>query len=401
MLLALLTMSAFGSVDETLTKDWPRLRAFYEDVHAHPELSLRETRTARKVAAEFRALKLETREKVGGTGVVGVLRNGEGPTTLVRAELDALPLQEESGRPYASREKGVMHACGHDVHLTALVGTARAMVADRADWKGTLVFVAQPAEEISRGALAMLKDGLLDKIPKIDRALALHTSGQLAAGAVSVTPGFALASVDSINVTFKGVGTHGSSPENGVDPFVQMAEFTLKVQTLLGREKPAGKPAVISVGSVHGGTKHNIIPEDVKLQLTMRTFDPQVRSRLKIRVRELAESIAKMNLAPAPIVEIKEAAQATFNDPELLTRVKSAIESALGPVVDGEPAMAGEDFGQFGRAAGVPSLMFTVGARDDNAPAVTNHSPRFAPDFDVTGRAAIRAMSAALRALHK
>ena len=363
-----------------------QLKAFYKDLHENPELSGEETRTASKVAAEFKRIGLEVTERIGGTGVVGVLKNGKGPVTMVRAELDALPVPENTGARFASRAPGKMHACGHDSHETIMLGAATALAQSKSQWQGTLIFLAQPSEEKINGALAMIKDRLFEKIPKPDYILALHTTGLVARGKVAIVTDYALANADAIEITFRGVGTHGSRPENGIDPIVEAAEFILKSQTILGREKAATKPAGMTIGSIHGGTRGNIISEEVKLQLTMRTFDPEVRSFLKKRVTEIANGIAKTNRAPSPTIAVVESTDATYNDPELSSRMKRAIERRLGPgaLAETAPIMASEDFGQFAKAAKAPAMLLWLGERNPEQPDVANHSPKYLPDFEKT-----------------
>ena len=388
---------------QSIERHKDHLERFYQDLHKFPELSGEEKATAAKVAAEFRALGLEVIEGVGGHGVVGILRNGEGPTSIVRSELDGLPVQEESKIAYKSQVDGKMHACGHDFHMASLLGTAYVMKDTKADWKGTLLFIAQPAEEIGKGARSMVNDDQFKKLPKANQALALHTAGQLKKGSIGVTPGYVMAAVDAVDVSFKGRGTHGAMPETGVDPFIQSAEFILKLQTLLGREKLATQPAVISVGTLHGGTKRNIIPGEVKIGITVRTYDPEVREMLKKRIRELAFGIARTNSAPEPIVDVRSESDATYNDPALTAKLSAVMKKELGAdhVVELKPSMAGEDFGRFGEALKVPSFFFAVGERDEKDPTITNHSPKFAPDFRKTAPVAIRAMTSALMALHR
>jgi hippurate hydrolase len=395
--------SASATVDEAILKSLHGLKIFYKDLHENPELSGQEKRTAEKLATEFTKLGLEVHTKLGGNGIAAVLRNGPGPTTWLRAELDGLPVTEETNSLFKSKVPGQMHACGHDFHMTALLGTAQVLIKNKDLWKGTVVFIGQPAEETVKGAAGMLKDGLLTKVPAPTQLLALHTTANLKIGTVGITPGFALANVNSVNVTFRGRGTHGSQPERGVDPFIEVAEFTLKLQTLLGREKKAREPAVISVGSIHGGTKHNIIPDEVKMQVTVRTYDATLRTYLKRRILELAQGIARTNNAPEPMVEFLEGSDATFNDVALSARVKAAFQKALGKkaVVDSEPIMGSEDFGQFGNVAKAPSLLFWVGEQMSKDPDVANHSPKYLPDFDKTAPLAIEASVAAVIDLHQ
>ncbi len=392
-----------AGIKALIQEDQGHLEKFYYDLHENPELSGEETRTAGKVAEEMRRLGLEVTEGIGKTGVVGVLRNGSGPTTLIRTELDALPVPEDTHVAYESKNPGKMHACGHDFHAAALMGAAYVMSHSKDQWKGTLIFLAQPAEESGNGALAMIKDGLYKKIPKPDQLLALHTSGMYKRGVIGITSGFALANVDTVHVTLKGRGTHGSKPDMGIDPFIEMAEFILKLQTIVGREKDASKPGVISVGAVHGGAKANIIPDEVKLMLTVRSYDSNVRELLKRRIKEVAFGIAKTSGAPDPEVTYPEESNATYNDPKLSSHVKDVLIQKLGSnsVIDTAPIMGGEDFGELGIAVNSPSLIFWVGERNEKDPKTSNHSPRFLPDYKGTSPLAIEAMSFALLDLHK
>lgn len=402
--LLLVALTSEASPVPGLNKDqMKRLETLYQDLHQNPELSGQEKNTAKKMAQEFRALGLEVIEGIGGTGVVGIAKNGKGPTTLVRAEMDALPVPEDTGLRFRSQTTGVMHACGHDYHMAALVGVAELMLQRKQDWKGTLVFVAQPAEEIVKGAQAMIQDGLFKKIPKPDQMLALHTIGKYKKGTIGLVPGYAMANVDAVEVVFTGRGTHGSSPEKGIDPFIMAAEFTLKMQTLVGREKEAMKPAVISVGSIHGGAKSNIIPDTVKLQLTVRSYDSSVRQHLLKRIVEVAKGIAATSGAPAPAVEFPEKSDAVFNDIELTQRLKQRFIQEFGAnvIVDADPTMGGEDFGLFGQAVKAPSLMFWIGTQNPKDMAVINHSPKYDPDFAGTAPLAIKAMASGLLDLHK
>ena len=405
--LALSMVSDAKPLDQKMSKlfddNYKHMEAFYQDLHANPELSGEEVRTAEKVAAEMKRLGLQVMTGIGGHGVVGVLKNGDGPVTLVRAELDGLPVTEDTKVPYKSKNPGKMHACGHDFHVASILGAAYLMANNKDSWKGTLVFVAQPAEETVKGAKAMLKDGLYKKVPKPNQTIALHTSGMYKRGTVGITPGYALANADSADVIFRGKGTHGSKPEMGVDPFIQAAEFTLKLQTLLGREKPSDLPGVISVGSIHGGAKHNIIPEEVKLQLTIRTYQKEVREMIHRRIQEIAKSIAKANNAPEPTVTFPESIDATYNDPVFAERMKKLFIEKLGKdvVIDTKAIMGGEDFGLFGKEANAPSLIFWVGEKDEKNPKVVNHSPHFAPDFKGTYPLAVSSLSVALLDLHK
>jgi amidohydrolase len=394
----------------------PELVAFYVDLHRNPELSTHEEKTAAKLAERLRRLGFEVTTGVGGTGVVGVLRNGAGPTVMLRTELDALPVEEKTGLPYASTVKArndaglevpVMHACGHDVHMTVWVGTAARMVRERASWHGTLVLIAQPAEETVGGAKAMLKDGLYSRFPKPDYVVALHDSPKLPAGKLGYTPGYILASSDSVDVTIYGKGGHGAAPQTTVDPVVIAARTVLALQTIVSREKDPQEPAVVTVGSIHGGTKHNIIPDEVKLQLTVRTYDRKVRQQVLDAIARIARAEAAAAGAPRePAVTVVESTPSTWNDPKLTARVAAALTRQLGAdnVVEARREMASEDFSEYG-LAGVPAVMFRLGAADPEALAKATaagielpslHSSLFAPDRDPTLRTGVAAETAVL-----
>ncbi len=408
-------------VAQKLAADYPSLLALYSDLHAHPELSLMEEKTAAKLAAELRAVGFEVTEKFGGHGIVGVLKNGPGPTLLVRADLDGLPLLEETGVPYASttrvtdlagKEVPTMHACGHDLHMTIFTGTARQLAAHRDRWSGTLVFVGQPAEERGIGARAMLKAGLYQKFPKPDFALAVHDSATLPAGTIGILEGFNWANVDTAEITVRGAGGHGAYPHATKDPIVLAARIVTTLQTIVSRETRPLDPAVVTVGSIHGGTKSNIIPDEVKLSLTLRSYSETVRRHTIEAVKRICrgEAIAA-GLAEdrMPIVEILEGefTPASYNDPALTRRVRNVLSPWLGAerVVGIDPEMGGEDFGQFGRTAEkVPICMFRVGAVDPvkfaesqrtGAPLPSLHSSKFAPLPEPAIKTGVTALTAA------
>lgn len=403
---------------------YPDLEALYIDLHQNPELSLREEKTSAKLAARLKALGYEVTERVGGYGVVAVMKNGKGPTVLVRADMDALPLQERTGLPYASKvtvkndagvEVSVMHACGHDVHMTSLIGAATLLAKAKSRWRGTLVLIAQPAEEGGGGAKNMLKDGLLTRFPKPDFALALHDFPFLPAGQVGITPGYALANVDSVDITIYGRGGHGSAPQNTVDPIVIAARTVLALQTIVSRENDPREPAVVTVGSIHGGTKHNIIPDEVRLQLTVRTYKDAVRNRVLASIARIAKAEAAAAGAPKePAVVVDEdRGFATYNDPALSRRVSGAFASALGKgnVVETQPVMGGEDFGEIGSAAKIPYVLFWVGGTEPKKFAAAGgdmtklpylHSSEWAPDREPTLKTGTAALTvAALELLGK
>src|SRR5512144_568136 len=359
---------------------WPELDALYQDLHRTPELSGQEEHTAAKMAARLRAAGYEVTERVGGHGVVGVLRNGKGPTLLVRTELDGLPVQERTGLPYASaataptpdgRAVPVMHACGHDVHMTGWIAAATLLARARGAWRGTLVFVGQPAEETGGGAVAMLRDGLFARFGKPDYAIAVHDNAEMPAGTVGYVPGYALANVDSVDVTFFGRGGHGAYPHRTVDPIVLAARFVTSVQTVVSREQDPLVPAVVTVGSFHAGTKHNVIPDEAKLQLTVRTYEDDVRTRVLAAIARVAKGEAAAADAPRePEVKVRDDdhTASTFNDPALTRRLAGAVSAVLGPdrVQERKPVMGGEDFSAYGRA-GVPAAILWIGAQDPKA----------------------------------
>ncbi len=395
----------------------PQLHALYVDLHQTPELSLHEEKTAAKMAERLRRLGFDVTERVGGTGVVGVLRNGAGPTVMLRTELDALPVEEKTGLSYASHvrtkdDQGadvpVMHACGHDVHMTCWAGTAEAMAGEKSRWGGTLVFIAQPAEERGLGARAMLAAGLFTKFPKPDFCIALHDIPTLPSGTVGYTVGPALSSADSVDLTIYGKGGHGAHPEATVDPIVIAARTILALQTLVSRENNPLDPAIVTVGSIHGGTKHNIIPDAVKLQLTVRAFREPVRKRLLAGIERIAKAEAEAAGAPrAPEMKIVDiSSSVTVNDPTLTARVAAALRRSLGDarVEQVPPETASEDFSEYS-FAGVPSVIFRLGATEpqrfaraqaagESLPSL--HSALFAPDADATIRTGIDAETAVL-----
>jgi amidohydrolase len=394
----------------------PSLVAFYVDLHSNPELSLHEEKTAAKLAERLRQLGYEVTAGVGGAGVVGVLRNGPGPTVMLRTELDALPVEEKTGLPYASKvrvkndagvEVGVMHACGHDVHMTAWVGTAAAMARDRSRWHGTLVLIGQPAEEVVKGAKAMLAAGLFTRFPKPDYVIALHDTPDLPSGKVGYTPGAARSSSDSVDVTIFGKGGHGAAPQTTIDPIVIAARTVLALQTIVSRENNPLDPAVITVGSIHGGTKHNIIPDEVRLQLTVRSYRDEVRRHLLSAIERVARAEAAAAGAPRePAVTVVESTQSVYNDPRLTAREVEVLRRALGAgnVEQLAPEMTSEDFSEYGHA-GVPAVLFSLGAAEPakfeqakagGPPLPWLHSQLFAPDRDATLRTGVEAETAVL-----
>jgi hippurate hydrolase len=405
----LLAIPAHGTPAAVSALDslYPQLDALYLDLHRNPELSGQETKTAAKLADRLRKLGYEVTTGIGGTGIVGVLRNGKGPTVLLRTELDALPVEEKTGLPYASKVTvkdaagntvPVMHACGHDVHMASWTGAAALLAGSKNRWRGTVLMIGQPAEERVQGADAMLADGLFKRFPKPDFALAVHDKAELPAGKVAFIPGYALANVDSVDVTLFGRGGHGAKPETTVDPIVMAARTVLALQELVSREKDPLEPAVLTVGSIQGGFKHNIIPDQVHLQITVRSYTPEVRKQLLDGIVRVAKAEAALSRAPRePEVRFSEPANAMYNDPEVTRRLATMLARELGPdnVVEGKPEMIAEDFGEYGRAAGVPSVMLRVGATEPTRyaeakkkgePVPSLHSGTFAPDRERTIR---------------
>lgn len=409
-----------SAVATKLSADYASLDALYRDFHTHPELSLMEERTAGLVARELRAAGCDVTERVGGFGVVGVLKNGRGPTLLIRTDLDGLPVQEETGAAYASQvrvkdlagnEVPTMHACGHDIHMTCLIGTARTLAALKDHWAGTVLFIGQPAEERGLGARAMLKDGLYRRFPKPDFALALHDSASLAHGTVGTIAGAAMANVDMVDITVRGVGGHGAYPHATKDPVVLAARIVLALQTIVSRETRPIDPAVVTVGSIHGGTKHNVIPDEVKLQLTLRSYSDTVRAHTIEAVRRICRGEAIAAGLPddrLPLVAVaNEGTPSLRNDPALAQRLQGVFTRWLGAghVQTIEPEMGGEDFAEFGRTAEkVPLCMFRIGAiapekiaesHRSGVPLPSLHSSKFLPVPEPTIKTGITAMTAA------
>jgi len=395
---------------------YPQVEALYMDLHRNPELSLHEVKTAAIMAEKLRKLGFDVATGVGGTGVVGVLKNGSGPTVMIRAELDALPVPEKTGLPYASHvvtkdDQGadvpVMHACGHDLHMAVGIGTATLLSQNKNRWHGTFIFVGQPAEERIRGAAAMLKDGLFTRFPRPDFAISLHDTADLPAGKLGYTSGYALANSDSVDVTIYGKGGHGSAPQVAVDPIVIAARTIVAWQTIVSREVNPQDPAVITVGSIHGGTKHNIIPDEVRMQLTVRSYKDEVRQHLIDSIQRIANGEANAAGAPKPpSVEVAESVKAVYNDPALTQRIADTLKKTFGAdnIVQEPAAMASDDFAEYGRA-GVPALQFSLGAvnpdefkkaKATGAKLPGPHSPFFAPDREPSLRTGIEAETAAV-----
>jgi amidohydrolase len=399
--------------------EYPRAEALYLDLHRHPELSFHETETAAKLAGELRQLGYEVTTGVGRTGIVGVLKNGAGPTVMLRTELDALPVTENTGLPFAStvrtkddagNDVGVMHACGHDAHMAAWMGTARIMATSKGTWRGTLIVIGQPAEETVAGARAMIADGLLTRFPRPDFALAVHDDARLPAGLIGFHAGPILTNADAVTIKIYGRGGHGARPDATVDPIVIAARTVVALQTIVSRENSPFDPAVVTVGSIHGGTKNNIIPDEVQLQLTVRSFTEPVRKRLLAAIERITKAEAMAAGAPRePTIEYGPPAQALVNDSTLTRRVSAMLLKELGAsrVKDTPPEMASEDFAEF-QLAGVPTLMLRIGAVEQTKyeaslksgpPLPSLHSSQFAPEREPTIKSAMLAELLALREL--
>jgi hippurate hydrolase len=417
------TSERVADLKKRIATDYDRLDALYKHVHAHPELSLQEVQTAARLAKELREAGFEVIEKVGGTGIVGVLKNGKGPTILVRTDIDALPIVEATGLPYASKVRardrygndvGVMHACGHDINLTCWAGAARQLIALKGHWSGTLVFVGQPAEEIGAGARMMLADGLFTRFPKPDYCLALHAEARAPHGHVSYCEGQFQANVDSVDIIVRGRGGHGASPHATIDPIVLAARIILDLQTIVSRETDPLEPAVVTVGSIHGGTKHNIIPSEVKLQLTVRTASDASRQKVLAAIERIAKAAAQGANAPEPLLKIdpSEFTPALANDAALTKKMAALFQEVLGSdYVHKRPgSMGGEDFSRYARE--VPGFYFFVGSvdpervaeskRPGGRPLAGGHTDGYAPVPEPTIKTGVLAMTTAvLRLLEK
>ncbi len=422
------------SLDALIDRDIAALVTTYKSLHAAPELSHYEEKTATFLAAQLRAIGYTVTERVGkyegpewtGYGVVAVMKNGAGPTVLLRTELDALPVDEKTGLPYASKVKmkndagqevSVMHACGHDIHITNMIGTAKMLTELKSQWQGTLVILGQPAEEVVDGARSVLRDGLYERFPKPDYVIALHDSADLEAGKVGYTPGYAMASSTSVDIKIRGLGGHGARPESTKDPIVVAAQVILALQTIVSREDSPLDPVVVTVGSIHGGTKHNIIPDEVNLQLTVRTYKEEVRKKVLASIERITRGIATAAGIPedrAPIVKVSDlqATTATYNDPQLSERLATVFVKALGQdnVVKLPPVMMSEDFGFLSLDQKIPATLFTLGAvepakvklsKETGTPLPSLHSALFAPLPEPALRTGIKAMTSAVLDLMK
>jgi len=417
-----LTASAYAQspvVAREVEAVYPAAHALYLDLHQNPELSSHETQTAAKLTTRLRSLGYEVTEHVGGTGIVAVLKNGSGPTVMLRTELDALPVEEKTGLPYAStvrtkdeagRDVPVMHACGHDLHMSSLLGTATIMAHSKDKWHGTLMLIGQPAEETINGAEAMIRDGVFTRFPKPDVIVALHVGNELPAGMVGIIPGIMSTNADSLRVTIYGKGGHGSAPHTAIDPIVIAARTILAWQTIASREVKPQEMAVVTVGYIHAGTKNNIIPDQAELGLTVRTYKAEVRRQVLAAIARIVKAEASAAGAPRePSIERYEGADAVYNDPALAQRLRGTLESALGKddVVIQEPITASEDFSYFVEQ-GIPGFYFSLGGADPEKLAQakaagttlpSNHSSLFAPDLDPALHTGITAEVAVLRNL--
>jgi amidohydrolase len=428
------TASAQQSLDAMIDREIAQLVSTYKMLHAAPELSHYEAKTSAFVAEQLRSFGYTVTDHIGkydqpnwkGYGVIAVLKNGAGPVVWVRTELDALPVEEKTGLPYASvvktkndagQDTGVMHACGHDIHMTSLLGTAKMLAQIKDQWHGTLVFIGQPAEETIDGAKAMLADGLYDRFPKPNFLLALHDSADVAAGKITYFPGYAMASGTSVDLIIRGLGGHGARPESTKDPVVMAAETIIALQTIVSRENSPLDPAVVSVGSIHGGTKRNVIPDEVTLQLTVRAYKEEVRQRMLASIQRIANGVAMAAGVPperAPIMKVieNETGPATYNDPQLTERIADAMAKALGSdnVIKAQPLMVSEDFGRLSLDHQIPAFMFWLGAVDpakveaskkSGKPLPSLHSSLFEPLPEPTLRTGIKAMTTAVLELMK
>lgn len=410
---------AQSSTSKEADNVFPQARQLYLDLHEHPELSGHETQTAVKLATDLRRLGYEVTEHVGNTGVVALLKNGPGPTIMLRTELDALPVEEKTGLPYASKvhmkddaghDVPVMHACGHDLHVASLLGAAEIMERTKNTWHGTLMLIGQPAEETIGGAEGMLKDGLFTRFPKPDAAVALHVGNEHPAGVVAITPGVYNTNSDSVRITIVGKGGHGASPQSTIDPIVIAARTILSLQTIVSREVKPGELAIVTVGYIRAGTKNNIIPDQAEMGLTIRTRKADVRKQVLDSIARIAKAEAAAAGAPRePSIDRYEGTDLVYNNPELAEHLRAPLEAALGKnnVVTAEPITPSEDFSYF-TEQGVPGFYFSLGGADpqkfaqakaEGTHLPSNHSPLFAPDVEPALKTGIAAEVAVLRNL--
>jgi amidohydrolase len=412
-----------AAIDEYLTKELANLDKLYRDLHRNPELSLQEEKTAARLVKEMEVIGFQVTPKVGGTGVVAVFKNGNGPTILVRTDMDALPVTEQTGLEYASkittrdkngREVGVMHACGHDMHMTCWIGTAKALVAIKDRWQGTLVFIAQPAEEIGAGARLMLEDGLFKKFPKPDYCLALHCDSSLEVGHINFTEGLAMANVDTVDLVIKGKGGHGAQPHTTVDPIVLSARIILDLQTIVSREVAPNDPAVVTVGSIHGGSKHNIIPNEVRLQLTVRSTKDSTRKHILDAIGRIAKTAAEGARAPEPemTVQLDEFTPALVNNPALTRKMVTLFKEVLGDdkIRERPTQMGGEDFSRYAMGGQIPIFMYFLGTisperfaeskKQGGKPLPSMHADGYFPAIEPSIRTGVKTMTLAVLQLN-
>jgi hippurate hydrolase len=424
-ILFLASLVASTSAQTTTSKEidsvYPDAHALYLDLHQNPELSTHETQTAAKLAGRLRSIGYDVTEHVGGTGIVAIMKNGAGPTVMLRTELDALPVEEKTGLAYASKVRAkddaghdvpVMHACGHDLHMASILGTAEILAHSKDTWHGTLMLIGQPAEETIGGAKGMLDDGLLTRFPRPDVAVALHVGNILPAGVVGITPGVFNTNADSLRITIYGKGGHGSAPHTAIDPIVIAARTILALQTIASREVKPQEMAVVTVGYIQAGTKNNIIPDQAELGLTIRTNKPEVRKQVLAAITRITDAEAEAAGAPRPpTIDRYEGTDLVYNDPALAQRMRAVLEAALGKnkVVMVDPITASEDFSYFVEQ-GIPGFYFSLGGADPEkygqAKAAgtmlpSNHSSLFAPDVDPALHTGIAAEVAVLRNLLK
>ena len=401
--------------DKWIKEDLPYLKNLYLDIHQNPELSLMERETSIKLANELRKIGFEVTENFGGYGIVGVFENGDGPNILYRTDLDALPMEEKTDLSYASKirtnnidgsEVGTMHSCGHDMHMTVWTGTARALIEKKDEWKGTLIMIGQPAEEIGAGAMLMLNEGLYSKFPVPDMGIALHSSPTILSGKIGIGKGYTMANTESVNITVYGQGAHGASPHMSIDPIVTASLIVMELQTIVSRNINPIDDAVITVGSFRGGTKHNIIPDEVKLQLTIRTYKDDVRSLIHKRIKEICDGIgASVGLDQSrwPSVQIPDSyTPANYNDSDLVDRLIFSASNAIGKenIEESEPQMVGEDFARYGKTKEkIPTAMYWLGTvpkermqkyRKENYSLPALHSPFYYPEIEKSIQTGVR-----------
>jgi amidohydrolase len=401
-----------AAIESSVETDYPKLDALYKDIHAHPEIAFQEVKTAAKLAAEMRALGFDVTEGVGKTGLVAIYKNGDGPTIMVRTELDALPMEEKTGLSYASHDKAtwngreifVAHSCGHDIHMASWVGTAKTLLGLKDQWQGTLMFIAQPAEEEVAGARAMIADGLFTRFPKPDAGFALH-DGSGAYGYVTYRVGIGSSNVDGLFIKFHGRGGHGAIPQATIDPVMMAARFVVDVQSVISREKDPTEFGLVSIGAIHAGTAGNIIPDEAIVIGTIRSFKPQVREKMLAGIERTAKAVAAMADAPTPEIHLNEGTKAVVNDAAVVGTAEKVLKAAFGDKFNVTPAnTTSEDYSEFVNA-GVPSMFFNIGvyepervaaARKSGNPLPGNHSPLFAPVPKPTIETGVEAMTLAV-----